>query len=186
MTARLQKKYIDEIIPKMQEKFGINNSMAVPHLDKIVLNMGVGRAIGDMKLLDSAVADLTTITGQKPIITKAKKAISNFKLREGLPIGCKVTLRRIRMYEFFDRLVNVTLPRIRDFNGVSLKSFDKQGNYSIGLDEQAIFPEIDPGKITNVQGLDITFVFNKGPKDQTFELLSLLGMPFRKKPAKPE
>ena len=186
MESRLKKKYEDEIILKMQEKFGIKNKMAVPRLSKIVVNMGVGRAIGDMKLLDSAVADLTTITGQKPIVTKAKKAISNFKLRIGMPIGCKVTLRRIRMYEFMDRLVNVTLPRIRDFNGVSFKSFDKHGNYSIGLEEQAIFPEIDPGRITNVQGLDITFVFNKGPKDQTFELLSLLGMPFRKKSARSE
>jgi large subunit ribosomal protein L5 len=186
VESRLQKKYNEEIIPKMQEKFGIKNKMAVPHLNKIVVNMGVGNAIGDMKLLDSAVVDMTTITGQKPVITKAKKAISNFKLRIGLPIGCKVTLRRTRMYEFMDRLVNVTLPRIRDFNGVSFKSFDKGGNYSIGLTEQAIFPEIDPGRISNVQGMDITFVFNKGPRDQTFELLSLLGMPFRKKSVKSE
>jgi large subunit ribosomal protein L5 len=186
VTARLQKKYIDEVVPKMQEKFGIKNYLAVPRLNKIVLNMGVGVAIGDMKLLDSAVADMTTITGQKPIVTKARKAISNFKLREGMPIGCKVTLRREKMYEFMDRLVNVTLPRIRDFNGVSFKSFDKQGNFSIGLEEQAIFPEIDAGRIANVQGLDITFVFNKGPKEQTFELLSLLGMPFRKKSVKSE
>ena len=181
MAPRLQKKYEEEVIPKIQEKFGVKNRMAVPRLNKIVVNMGVGGAIGDMKLLDSAVVDLTTITGQKPIITKAKKAVSNFKLRGGMSIGCKVTLRRNRMYEFLDRLVNVTLPRIRDFNGVSLKSFDKQGNYSIGIDEQAIFPEIDPGKITYVQGMDISFVFNKGPKEQTQEVLSLLGMPFRKK-----
>jgi large subunit ribosomal protein L5 len=181
VISRLQKKYVDEVIPKMQEKFGIKNRMAVPRLEKIVINMGVGRAMGDMKILDGAAADLATITGQKPIITRARKAISNFKLREKLPIGCVVTLRRAKMYEFFDRLVNVALPRIRDFNGVSLKSFDKQGNYSIGLTEQVIFPEIDPGRIANVQGFDITFVFNKGPKDQTHELLSLLGMPFRKK-----
>jgi len=181
VASQLQKKYKEEVVPKIQEKFGIKNSMAVPRLDKIVVNMGVGQAIGDMKILDSAVADLTAITGQKPVIARAKKAISNFKLRIGMPIGCKVTLRRDKMYEFLDRLVNVTLPRIRDFNGVSLKSFDKQGNYSIGLEEQAIFPEIDPGRIAHVQGMDITFVFNKGPKDQTFELLSLLGMPFRKR-----
>ena len=181
MSPRLQKKYKDEVIPKIQEKFGIKNRMAVPCLDKIVVNMGVGRAIGDMKILDSAVADLTAITGQKPAVKKSKKAISNFKLRAGMPIGCKVTLRRTKMYEFLDRLVNVTLPRIRDFNGVSRKSFDKQGNYSIGLEEQAIFPEIDPGRVTHVHGMDITFVFNKGPKDQTLELLSLLGMPFRKR-----
>lgn len=186
MVSRLQKKFEDEVIPKMQEKFGIKNKMAVPRLNKIVINMGVGGAIGDMKIMDSAAADLATITGQKPVITKSRKAISNFKLRIGMPVGCKVTLRRTRMYEFMDRLVNVTLPRIRDFNGVSFKSFDEHGNYSIGLDEQAIFPEIDPGRIAHVQGLDITFVFNKGPKDQTLELLSLLGMPFRKKPAKSE
>jgi large subunit ribosomal protein L5 len=180
VLPRLQKKYNDEVVPKIREKFRIKNSMAVPHLDKIVINMGVGRAIGDMKVLESAVADLTAITGQKPVVAKAKKAVSNFKLRMGVPIGCKVTLRRARMYEFLDRLVNVTLPRIRDFNGVSLRSFDKQGNFSIGVEEQAIFPEIDPGRITHVQGMDITFVFNKGPKDQTLELLSLLGMPFRK------
>ena len=184
--ARLQKKYKDEVVPKMQEKFGIKNKMAVPRLNKIVLNMGVGGAIGDMKLLDNAVANMSTITGQKPIITKSRKAISNFKLRIGMPIGCKVTLRRDKMYEFMDRLVNVTLPRIRDFNGVSFKSFDKSGNYSIGLEEQAIFPEIDPGRVSNVQGLDIALVFNKGPKDQTLELLSLLGMPFRKKTARSE
>ncbi|MBN1869926.1 MAG: 50S ribosomal protein L5 [Candidatus Omnitrophica bacterium] len=184
--SRLQKRYEEEVIPKMQEKFGIKNRMAVPRLNKIVVNMGVGRAMGDMKILESAVADLTAITGQKAVITKAKKAISNFKLRIGMPIGCKVTLRRTKMYEFMDRLVNVTLPRIRDFNGVSFKSFDKEGNYSIGLSEQAIFPEMDPGKISNVQGMDITFVFNRGPKDQTLEVLSLLGMPFRKKTAKSE
>jgi large subunit ribosomal protein L5 len=186
VAVRLQKKYEDEVVPKIQEIFGIKNKMAVPRLDKIVVNMGVGKAIGDMKILDSAVNDLTTITGQKPVITKSRKAISNFKLRIGMAIGCRVTLRRAKMYEFMDRLVNVTLPRIRDFNGVSFKSFDEEGNYSIGLEEQVIFPEIDPGKIANVQGMDITFVFNKGPKEQTYEVLNLLGMPFRKKTAKSE
>lgn len=181
MMPRLQKRYQEEVVPQVQEKFSVSNGMAVPRLDKIVVNMGVGRAIGDMKILDSAVADLTAITGQKAVMTRAKKAVSNFKLREGIPIGCKVTLRRTKMYEFLDRLVNVTLPRIRDFNGVSPTSFDQQGNYSIGIEEQAIFPEIDPGRITYSQGMDITFVFNKGPKDQTLEVLSLLGMPFRKK-----
>ena len=164
----------------MQEKFGIKNAMAVPRLHKIVINMGVGKAIGDMKILDSAVKDLSIITGQKPIVTRARVAISNFKLREGLPIGCKVTLRRARMYEFLDRFVNVALPRIRDFNGVSRKSFDVQGNYTMGIDEQSIFPEIDTGKLLHTQGMDITFVFNKGPKEHTMELLTLLGMPFRK------
>lgn len=181
MEPNLFKKYKEVAIPKMKEKFGVKNAMALPRLEKIVINMGVGDAIGDMKILDSAVADLAAITGQKPVITRAKKAISNFKLRENLPIGCKVTLRRAKMYEFMDRLVNVTLPRIRDFNGVSEKSFDDQGNFSIGVEEQVIFPEIDSGKITHTQGMDITFVFNNGPKERTYELLSLLGMPFRKK-----
>lgn len=181
MITNLQKKYNEEVVPKVQEKFNIKNRMAVPSLTKIVVNMGVGDAIGDMKILDSAVADLTAITGQKPIVTKAKKAISNFKLRENLPIGCKVTLRRAKMFEFLDRLLNATLPRIRDFNGVSKKSFDRQGNYSLGIEEQAIFPEIDSGKISHVQGMDITIVFNKGPKEQTAEVLDLLGMPFRKR-----
>ncbi len=165
----------------MQETFGIKNPMAVPHLKKIVINMGVGKAVADVKILDAAVKDLATIAGQQPAITRAKKAISNFKIRENLPIGCKVTLRRAKMYEFLDRLVNIALPRIRDFNGVSTNSFDKQGNYSIGISEQAIFPEIETGKLSNTQGMDIIFVFNKGPQEQTKEVLKLLGMPFSKK-----
>jgi len=142
------------------------------------VNMGVGEAINDQKIMDKALEDLATITGQKPMIRKAKVAISNFKLREGISIGCKVTLRRIRMYEFMDRLLNITLPRIRDFNGVSRKSFDRAGNYTLGLKEQAIFPEIEPGRIQHTQGMDVTFVFKGGNKEQTFELLHLLGMPF--------
>lgn len=181
MMPRLQQEYREKTIPKMQEIFGIKNRMAVPRLEKIVINMGVGKAIADAKILDAAVKDLATITGQQPVVTRAKKAISNFKIRENLPIGCKVTLRRARMYEFLDRLVNVALPRIRDFNGVSTKSFDKQGNYSIGISEQAIFPEIETGKLSNTQGMDIILVFNKGPQEQTSELLRLLGMPFIKK-----
>lgn len=181
MMPRLQQEYREKTIPKMQEIFGIKNRMAVPRLEKIVINMGVGKAIADAKILDAAVKDLATITGQQPVVTRAKKAISNFKIRENLPIGCKVTLRRARMYEFLDRLVNVALPRIRDFNGVSIKSFDKQGNYSIGISEQAIFPEIETGKLSNTQGMDIIIVFNKGPQEQTSELLRLLGMPFIKK-----
>ncbi len=181
MAARLQQKYREEAVPQMKEKFGIKNRMAVPRLDKIVINMGVGKAISDMKIMDSAVRDLTTICGQKPIIRRAKKAISNFKLREGLPIGCKVTLRRTKMFEFMDRFVNICLPRIRDFNGVSTKSFDGQGNYTIGINDQSIFPEIDTGKIQHAQGMDITFVFNRGPQEHTMEVLRLLGMPFRKK-----
>ncbi|HLF17492.1 MAG TPA: 50S ribosomal protein L5 [Candidatus Omnitrophota bacterium] len=177
---RLHKLYKEGVIPKMQEKFGIKNKMAVPRIQKIVISMGVGKAIGDAKILDSAVHDLTTITGQRPVVTRAKLAISNFKLRENAPIGCKVTLRRTRMYEFLDRFVSVALPRIRDFNGVSRKSFDNEGNFNLGLDEQSIFPEIDTGRIQHVQGMNITFVFNKAPKEQTMEVLYLLGMPFRK------
>ena len=181
MSANLKKIYVEEIIPKVKEKFGIKNSMSVPKLDKIVINMGVGKAITDMKALESAVKDLTTISGQKPIVIKSKKAVSNFKLRENVPIACKVTLRRDTMYEFYERLVNVCLPRIRDFNGVSRNSFDKQGNYTFGITDQSIFPEIDPGRIHYTQGMDISIVFNKGPKEQTCEVLSLMGMPFSKK-----
>ena len=178
MKPRLLEKYKNEVVPKMQEKFGIKNSMAVPRLEKIVVNMGVGEAITDQKIMDKAAEDLAVITGQKPTIRKAKVAISNFKLREGIAIGCKVTLRRMRMYEFLDRLLNITLPRIRDFNGVSRKSFDREGNYTLGLKEQAIFPEIEAGRIQHTQGMDVTFVFKGGNKEQTFELLRLLGMPF--------
>ncbi len=181
MIPRLQKKYKEEITPKMMEQFGIKNVMAVPRLEKIVISMGVGKSIGDPKIMESAVQDLTTICGQKPIVTRSKEAISNFKLRENAPIGCMVTLRHVRMYEFLDRLVNVSLPRIRDFNGIPRISFDKQGNYSLGISEQNIFPEIDSGRILHAQGMNITFVFNKGPKEQTAELLGLLGMPFTKK-----
>ncbi len=180
MMVRLETKYKEEIIPQIMEKFNIKNRMAVPKLEKIVINMGVGRAIGDAKILDSAVKDLATITGQQPMITKSKIAISNFKLREDLPIGCKVTLRRLKMYEFMDRLVNVSLPRIRDFNGVSRKSFDRQGNYSLGIQYQSIFPEIDTGNMPHTHGMDVTFVFDRGSKEQTMELLTLLGMPFTK------
>jgi large subunit ribosomal protein L5 len=179
--ATLLEKYKEECVPVLKEKFSVKNVMAVPRLTKIVINMVVGAAIADMKILDSAVADLATISGQKPLTTRAKIAISNFKLREGLPIGCKVTLRGKKMYEFFDRLVNVALPRIRDFNGVSRKAFDGQGNYTLGLEEQSIFPEIDTGTLKFTQGMDITFVFNHGPKEQTKEILELLGMPFTKK-----
>ena len=175
---RLQEKYRKEVISEIQKKFGIKNSMAVPHLEKIVVNMGIGEATQDVKILEKAVEDLTMITGQKPMIRRAKEAISNFKLKENMPVGCKVTLRRARMYEFLDRLFNVTLPRIRDFNGVSTKSFDQGGNYSLGIVDQAIFPEIDTGKIEKSQGMDISFVFNHGPREHTMEVLRLLGMPF--------
>jgi len=181
MESRLHKKYNESVLQKVQEKFGVKNILGLPRLEKIVINMGVGKAIQDMKALDSAMKDLEIISGQKPIIRRSKIAVSNFKLRKGLPIACKVTLRRDKMFEFLDRLISVALPRIRDFNGVSRKSFDRQGNYSMGLSEQVIFPEIDTGKITYTQGMDICFVFNKGPKEYTEETLSLLGMPFTKK-----
>lgn len=181
MVPRLLEKYRKEVAVEIKKKFGIENIMAVPRLDKIVVNMGVGEAVGDIKLLERSAQDLAMITGQKPIITRSKKAISNFKIRENLPIGCKVTLRRYRMYEFLDRLVNITLPRIRDFNGVSKKCFDKAGNYSLGISDQSIFPEIDiASRDHRTQGMDITFVFKGGNKDQTFEVLRLLGMPFTK------
>ena len=178
MKPRLLEKYKNEVIPKMQEKFGIKNIMAVPRLEKIVVNMGVGEALSDQKIMEKAAADLATITGQRPVLRKASKAISNFKLRIGVAVGCKVTLRRAKMYEFMDKLVNITLPRIRDFNGVSRKSFDKNGNYSLGLTEQSIFPEIEGGRIQHSQGMDVTFVFKNGNKEQTQELLRLMGMPF--------
>jgi large subunit ribosomal protein L5 len=179
--ARLEDKYKNDVVPKMKEKFGLTNALQVPRITKVVINMGVGKAINDVKILDAAVKDLATITGQQPVITRAKEAISNFHLRKGLPIGCYVTLRRRRMYEFLDRFLNVALPRIRDFNGVSRKSFDGQGNYSVGISDQSIFPEIELGKMSITQGMDITIVFNKGPKEQTAEVLTLLGMPFTKK-----
>lgn len=178
MTPRLMERYHKEIIPTMQEKFKINNIMSVPKLEKIVVNMGVGEAINDIKIMEKAVEDLTLITGQKPIVCLSREAISNFKLKKNAPVGCKVTLRRIKMYEFMDRLLNIALPRIRDFNGVSKKSFDKVGNYTLGIREQVIFPEIELDKLSRSQGMDITFVFNRGPKEQTQELLKLFGMPF--------
>ncbi len=181
MTPRLLERFRKEIIPQVQSKFSIKNPMAIPRLEKIVVNMGVGEAISDMKIMETAMSELAIITGQKPSLRRSKIAISNFKLRENAPVGCKVTLRRLRMYEFLDRLVNVALPRIRDFNGVSRKAFDKQGNYTVGISEQTIFPEIDPGKAQRTQGMDITFVFDHGPKEHTMEVLALLGMPFSKK-----
>jgi large subunit ribosomal protein L5 len=185
VSARLLEKYRKEVIPEIQKKYGIKNPNAVPHLDKVVVNMGVGEAMSDIKILDRAAADLATITGQKPIIRRAKKAISNFKLRENLPVGCKVTLRRNRMYEFVDRLVNISLPRIRDFNGTSRKAFDREGNYTLGITDQGIFPEIDAGvRDHRIQGMDITFVFKNGSKEHNFEILRLLGMPFTKETTK--
>lgn len=176
--ARLKDKYVNEVIPGLQEKFNYKNVMAIPKLDKIVVNIGLGEAVQNPKALDAAVQDLTAITGQKPVVTKAKKSIAGFKVREGMPIGVKVTLRGERMYEFCDRLLNVALPRVRDFRGVSSKSFDGRGNYSLGLKEQLIFPEIEYDKIDKVRGLEVVFATTAETDEEGRELLRLLGMPF--------
>jgi large subunit ribosomal protein L5 len=166
----------------MMQTFNLKNKFAVPRLDKIVVNMGVGEALQDIKILEKSMEELAIITGQRPIMRRAKKAISNFKIKQGQPIGCKVTLRRAMMYEFMDRLINVAIPRIRDFRGVSPESFDKAGNYTLGISEQTIFPEIEYDRITRTQGMDITFVINNaGSKEQAQELLRLFGMPFKLK-----
>jgi large subunit ribosomal protein L5 len=181
VKSELFDKYQKEVVPAMKEKFGIKNIMAVPRLDKIVVNMGVGEAMSDLKILEVAADDLAAITGQKPSMRRSKKAISNFHLRIGAPVGCKVTLRRQRMYEFMERLINVVLPRIRDFNGISRKSFDREGNYSLGLKEQSIFPEIDPTRRDfRAQGMDITIVIKGGNAEKNLELLGLMGLPFMK------
>lgn len=176
--ARLKEKYLNEIMPGLQEKFKYTNVMAIPKLEKIVINIGLGEAVQNPKSLDSAVQDLVIISGQKPVITKAKKSIAGFKLREGMPIGVKVTLRGKRMYEFADRLLNIALPRVRDFRGVSPKSFDGRGNYSLGLKEQLIFPEIEYDKIDKLRGLEVVFVTTAKTDEEGRELLKLLGMPF--------
>ncbi|HDZ77052.1 MAG TPA: 50S ribosomal protein L5 [Candidatus Omnitrophica bacterium] len=176
---RLKEKYITQVKPAMMSEFSYKNIMQVPKLVKIVINMGVGEAINDIKIMDQAVSELGLITGQHPVVCRAKKAISNFKIREGQPVGCKVTLRKRNMYEFFDRLVNVTLPRIRDFRGVSKSSFDQNGNYSMGLKEQIIFPEIEYDKNQRIQGMDITIVTTANTQKEAKSLLRLLGMPFK-------
>ena len=169
---------MNEVVPGLQEKFNYKNVMAIPKLDKIVVNIGLGEAVQNPKALDAAVSDLTLITGQKPVVTKAKKSIAGFKVREGMPIGVKVTLRGERMYEFADRLLNVALPRVRDFRGVSPKSFDGRGNYSLGIKEQLIFPEIEYDKIDKVRGLEVVFATTAKTDEEGRELLKLLGMPF--------
>lgn len=179
MIPRLLEKYRKEIIPAMRQKFGYTSLMEAPRIKKIVVNMGVGEAIADIKIMDKAREELALITGQRPIICPAKQAIANFKIREGLPIGCKVTLRRKIMYEFLDRLLNIALPRIRDFRGTSTDSFDARGNYTLGLKEQAVFPEIDVDKIQRVQGMDITIVTDAKSNQEAYELLRLFGMPFK-------
>jgi len=182
MIPRMQEKYRNEIVPEMMKIFSIKNKMAVPRLEKIVINMGVGEALADVKILDKAMEELAAIAGQKPIMRRARVAISNFKVKENNPIGCKVTLRRAKMYEFLDRFISVALPRIRDFRGVPVNSFDKAGNYSMGLTEQHIFPEIEFDRVTRVQGMDITFVIkNSKSADQSRMLLKLFGMPFQLK-----
>jgi large subunit ribosomal protein L5 len=178
--ARLKDMYYNEVVAGMTKKFGYKNVMEVPKLDKIVINMGVGEAKENAKLLESAVKDLEIITGQKPVITKAKKSIANFKLREGMSIGCKVTLRGEKMYEFADRLINLALPRVRDFRGVNPNAFDGRGNYSLGIKEQLIFPEIEYDKVDKVRGMDIVFVTTAKTDEEARELLTLFGMPFRK------
>ena len=177
---RLQERYENEVVKSLMEKFNYSSSMQAPKVEKIVLNIGVGDAVSNSKLLDEAVNELTLITGQKPVITRAKKSIAGFKLREGAPIGCKVTLRGERMYEFLDKLVNVSLPRVRDFRGVSNNSFDGRGNYTLGVKEQLIFPEIDFDKVNKLRGMDIVFVTTAKTDEEGHELLAQLGMPFHK------
>lgn len=184
IASRLGDNYKAEIIPALMKKFNYKSIMQVPRLHKIVVNMGVGDAVADQKILEEAVRELETITGQKASVRKAKKAISNFKLREGVNIGAMVTLRRERMYEFLDRLINIALPRVRDFRGLSDKSFDGRGNYTMGVKEQIIFPEINVDKITKVLGMDITFVTTAPSDNEAFELLLAFGIPFRKKEIK--
>jgi large subunit ribosomal protein L5 len=176
--TRLQEKYQKEVIPAMIEKFGYKNIMEVPKLEKIVINMGVGEAKENQKVLESAVSDLTLIAGQKPILTRAKKSVANFKIRENMALGCKVTLRKAQMFEFADKLMSIALPRVRDFRGVSSKAFDGRGNYSLGIKEQLIFPEIEYDKIDKVRGMDIIFVTSANTDEEARELLRFLGMPF--------
>ncbi len=178
--SRLKEMYSNEIMDAMKKKFGYKNVMQIPKLEKIVINMGVGEARENAKVLDSAVKDLETISGQKAVITRAKKSVANFKLREGMPIGCKVTLRGEKMYEFTDRLVNLALPRVRDFRGVNPNAFDGRGNYALGIKEQLIFPEIEYDKVDKVRGMDIIFVTTAETDEEARELLTLFGMPFSK------
>lgn len=177
--ARLYKRYREEIIPALNEKFNYQSIMQVPVLQKIVLNRGVGDAVGDKKLVDAAIEELSLISGQRPVVNLAKKSISNFKLRDGMPIGAKVTLRRTMMYEFLDRFINVATPRIRDFRGIPVKGFDGRGNFTMGIKEQIIFPEINLEKVNRIDGLDITFVTTAPTDEEAFELLKLFGMPFQ-------
>lgn len=180
MSTRLKKKYDEEVAPALLKEFGYGNPMQVPRLTKIVVNIGLGEAVGNPKCVEFALDDLRSITGQQPVVRRAKKSIAGFKLREGMRIGCSVTLRRANMYEFLDRLISVALPRVRDFRGVSRKAFDGKGNYSMGIQEQIIFPEIDYDKIDKIRGLNITFVTTATTDDEGRALLRELGMPFRR------
>ena len=180
MTSRLVEKYRNEVVPAITESFGYENVMQVPKLEKIVINIGLGSHKDNPKAVESAVRDLTTITGQKPVVTKARKSIANFKLREGMSVGCKVTLRGEKMYDFFDKLVSISLPRVRDFRGVSSTSFDGRGNYSLGIKEQLIFPEIEYDMVDEIRGMDIVVVTTAETDEESKKLLELMGMPFKK------
>ena len=177
--ARLKELYVKDVVPALKEEFGYGNVMQVPRLDKIVINMGLGQAVANIKIIDNASAELTAVSGQKPVVTRARKSIATYKLRKGMPIGCMVTLRGERMYEFLDRLVNVGLPRVRDFRGVSPKAFDGRGNFSLGIKEQIIFPEINYDKVERVQGMNITINTTAKNDEEARSLLRRLGMPFR-------
>ena len=179
--SRLQNYYKDTVVPQLQEKFSYSNIMEVPRLTKITINMGVGEAVGDKKVMDRAVGDMTAIAGQKPIVTYARKSVASFKIRDGWPVGCKVTLRRERMYEFLDRLVNVAIPRIRDFRGLNRRSFDGRGNYSMGVKEQIMFPEIDYDQIDMIRGMDITITTTAKTDEEALALLQAFSFPFRER-----
>ncbi len=180
MTTRLKNKYVNEVVPALMEKFKYDNIMEVPKLEKVIINMGLGEARENPKLLETAVNELAIISGQKPIITRAKKSVANFKVREGMPVGAKVTLRGEKMFEFLDKLMNIALPRVRDFRGVSSTSFDGRGNYALGIKEQLIFPEIDYDKVDSIKGMDIIVVTTAKTDEEAKEFLGLMGMPFRK------
>ncbi len=186
VPVRLHEHYREKVVPELMKKFNYKNTMQAPRLEKICINVGVGDAVNDPKLIEKTVEEIGTITGQAPVVVKAKKSVSNFKLREGMNIGVRVTLRNARMYEFLDRFINIAVPRIRDFRGLSDKSFDGRGNYSIGIKEQIIFPEIDVDKVNRISGMDITFVTNAGTDKESFELLKGFGVPFVTRETKEE
>ncbi len=185
-SANLQAHYHKHIVPEMMKKFKYTNALQAPRIEKISVNMGVGKGAEDIKILEAAAQELTLITGQKAVITRAKKAISNFKIRENSPVGCRVTLRRRTMYEFLERLLRVALPRVRDFRGLSPRGFDQSGNYSFGIHEQNIFPEVESDRVLRVQGMDVTIVINSKSKEESYQLLTLFGVPFRTKTEKAE